>query len=363
MKQTKLWMIAAIFICGTISLTSCSDKAEEVEIYNTSLRAIITGMDYGNQVLVVGHKSPDTDAVGSAMTYASLLQRLGINAEARVAGKVFCEPHYVLQEAGIATPTIQDNAEGLNMIMVDHSEFAQAVDGMDSANILHIIDHHGTGSVTTAHPLFYYALPIGSTCSIVASMYKELNEQPTKTEARLMLSGLLSDTDSLTSITTTDTDRSLFEWLLKQSDITDVGSYFTAMRKARTSFDGMTDEDILFSDYKEYEIEGVKLGIGSVFASDELPVEELCQRMRQVMPAVREQRGLNMLFMMLGDRKANVTHIPFSGEGAKEAAEYGFKASATGDDCIVTSYVSSRKAQFVPAITDGIQHWQQSTTP
>ena len=163
MKQTKLWMIATIFICGTISLASCSDKAEEVEIYNTSLRAIITGMDYGNQVLVVGHKSPDTDAVCSAMTYASLLQRMGIHAEARVAGKVFCEPHYVLQEAGIATPTIQDNAEGLNMIMVDHSEFAQAVDGMESANILHIIDHHGTGSVTTAHPLFYYALPIGST--------------------------------------------------------------------------------------------------------------------------------------------------------------------------------------------------------
>lgn len=169
MKQIKLWMIAAIFICGTISLTSCSYKADEVETYNTSLRAIITGMDYGDNVLVVGHKSPDTEAVCSAMTYASLLQRMGINAEARVAGKVFCEPHYVLKEAGIATPTIQDNAKGLNMIMMDHS----------------------------------------------------------------------------------------------------------------------------------------------VFASDELPVEELCRRMRQVMPTVREQRGLNMLFMMLGDRKAQfVPAIP-----------------------------------------------------
>ena len=127
------------------------------------------------------------------------------------------------------------------------------------------------------------------------------------------------------------------------------------MRKARTSFDGMTDEDILFSDYKEYEIEGYKVGIGNVFASDELGVEELCQRMRQIMPAVRTQQDLDMLFMMLGDRQANVTHIPICGDGAREAAEAGFGASANSDGCIVTTYISSRKAQFLPAITEGIR--------
>ena len=126
-----------------------------------------------------------------------------------------------------------------------------------------------------------------------------------------MLSGILSDTDNLTTTTTTATDRRLYEWLLQQSDLSDVETYYAAMRKARTSFDGMTDEDILFSDYKEYEIEGYKVGIGNVFASDELGVEELCQRMRQIMPAVRTQQDLDMLFMMLGDRQANVTHIPF----------------------------------------------------
>lgn len=235
--------------------------------------------------------------------------------------------------------------------MTDHSEFAQAANGMSSARILHIIDHHGTGSVTTAQPLFYYALPVGSTCTIIASMYEELGEKPTATEARLMLSGILSDTDNLTTTTTTATDRRLYEWLLQQSDLSDVETYYAAMRKARTSFDGMTDEDILFSDYKEYEIEGYKVGIGNVFASDELGVEELCQRMRQIMPAVRTQQDLDMLFMMLGDRQANVTHIPICGDGAREAAEAGFGASANSDGCIVTTYISSRKAQFLPAIT------------
>ena len=351
MKQFKILFACLLCMCLSVS---CSDSDETI-VYSTPLRTIITGMDYDDGVLVVGHKSPDCDAVLSAMTYASLLQRMGINAEARVAGKVICEPRYVLQEAGIEAPAILDDAAGRNIIMTDHSEFAQAANGMSSARILHIIDHHGTGSVTTPQPLFYYALPVGSTCTIIASMYEELGEKPTATEARLMLSGILSDTDNLTTTTTTDTDRRLYEWLRRQSDLSDVETYYAAMRKARTSFDGMTDEDILFSDYKEYEIEGYKVGIGNVFASDELGVEELCQRMRQIMPAVRAQQGLDMLFMMLGDRQANVTHIPFCGDGAREAAEAGFGASANSDGCIVTTYISSRKAQFLPAITEGIR--------
>lgn len=327
MKQFKILFAYLLCICLSVS---CSDSDETI-VYSTPLRTVITGMDYGDGVLVVGHKSPDCDAVLSAMTYASLLQRMGINAEARVAGKVICEPRYVLQEAGIEAPAILDDAAGQNIIMTDHSEFAQAANGMSSARILHIIDHHGTGSVTTAQPLFYYALPVGSTCTIIASMYEELGEKPTAT------------------------DRRLYEWLLQQSDLSDVETYYAAMRKARTSFDGMTDEDILFSDYKEYEIEGYKVGIGNVFASDELGVEELCQRMRQIMPAVRTQQDLDMLFMMLGDRQANVTHIPICGDGAREAAEAGFGASANSDGCIVTTYISSRKAQFLPAITEGIR--------
>ena len=120
----------------------------------------------------------------------------------------------------------------------------------------------------------------------------------------------------------------------------------------------MTDDDILLSDYKEYEIEGVKLGIGCVLASEKLGVEELCHRMRGVMPAVREQRGLDMLFMMLGDRDGGLTHVPFCGEGAEVVAEYAFKSAATEDGCIVTSYIPSRKANFVPAITEGIAYWK-----
>ena len=335
---------------------SCKQSTNEPRQTNT-LREVILGMQYGDSVWVVGHKSPDCDAVFSAMTYAALLQRLGINARARVAGPVVCEPLYVLQEAGMQTPAILPDAAGLDIIMVDHSELAQAVDGMAAANILHIIDHHATGSVTTAKPLFYYAMPIGSTCSIVATMYQQLGEQPTAAEARLMLSGLLSDTDSLTSKTTSDTDRRLFGWLLQLSDISDIGAYYRAMREARTDFSSMSDEQILLSDYKEYEIEGVKLGIGCVLASERLGVEELCYRMRRVMDPVREAHGLDMLFMMLGDRDADLSHVPFCGEGAQQVAEYGFDTTATADGCIVTTYLSSRKTQVVPAITAGIREW------
>ena len=347
----------AIVSCAMLLFAAGCKQTNEPEQL-TALREVLTSMNYGDSVLVVGHKSPDCDAVMSAIAYASLLQRLGINAKARVAGKVVCEPLYALKQAGIAAPAVLDDATGLNMIMVDHSEFAQSVNGMPSANILQVIDHHGTGSVTTSRPVFYYAMPIGSTCSVIATMYEQLGMQPTATDARLLLTGLLSDTDSLSAVTTTDIDCRLFGKLLELSDITDIGAYYAAARDARVSYEGMTDIEILYSDFKEYEIEGVKVGIGSVFAGKVAGVEDMCARMRALMPAAREQRGLDMLFLMIGDRDADVTHLPFCGEGAKQVAEYGFHTTATPDDCIVTKYLSIRKVEVVPPITEGIKQWK-----
>jgi len=344
-----------LFMMTMLVLNACGGNQPEQP---QTLREVLTGMNYGDSVLVVGHKSPDCDAVLSAIGYAALLQRLGINAKPRVAGKVVCEPLYALRQAGIAAPAVLNDATGMNMIMVDHSEYAQSVAGMPAANILHIIDHHGLGSVTTARPLFYYAMPVGSTCSVIAVMYEQLGEQPTPTEARLLLTGLLSDTDSLTAVTTTDTDRRIFDRLLAMSDITDIGAYYAATREARISYEGMSDTEILYSDFKAYEIEGVKVGIGSVFAGKVASAEDMCRRMRDLMPAAREQSGLDMLFMMIGDRDANVTHLPFCGEGAKQVAEYGFHTTATPDDCIVTHYLSVRKVEVVPPVTEGIRQWK-----
>jgi manganese-dependent inorganic pyrophosphatase len=353
-RQTLSFLFFLLLLCSCSSSTVTNKDT----VQDTALRTVITGMDYGDSVVVIGHKSPDCDAVCSAIVYADLLQRLGINAHPSVAGKVICEAKYVIDNAGLDAPYILSDATGLNMIMVDHSEFAQAVNNMHLAHIMHVVDHHGTGSVSSSTPLFYYAMPIGSTCSIVATMYKDLGIEITPKMARLMISGLISDTDSLTTVTTTNIDRAIFTELLKLSDISDISAYYQAMRKARTSFEGMSDEDILLSDFKEYDIEGVHLGIGSVFASEELGIEELCDRIRKVMPKVLQNNGLDMLFMMLGDRDANISHVPYCGEGAKEVAEFAFDKQSSNEGCIITSYISSRKAEFVPAITKGIIAWK-----
>jgi len=346
-----------LFCACSSSLNVTNSKNADV----SALRTVITGMDYGDSVLVVGHKSPDCDAVCSAIVYADLLQRLGINAHPCVAGKVICEPKYVLGEAGVAAPYVLNDATGQNMIMVDHSEFAQAVKNTNQAHIMHVVDHHGTGSVSSSTPLFYYAMPVGSTCTIITTMYNDLNIEITPKMARLLLSGLISDTDSLSTVTTTDIDRTIFSQLLQSSDISNISQYYQAMRKARTSFDGMTDEDILFSDYKEYEIDSVKLGVGSVFASEEIGVEELCLRMRAEMPKILQAHGLDIIFMMLGDRDANVSHVPFYGENAQTVAEFAFGKKSSAESCIITNYISSRKAQFIPAITLGISLWKLSS--
>ena len=113
-------------------------------------------------IYVTGHKSSDSDTVGSSIAYASLLRALGYDAVPVVLGNINHESAFILKTAGLKTPELLKNASGLNMVLVDHSEYTQSADGLRDAKIISIIDHHGDGSVTTANPLIYDARPIGS---------------------------------------------------------------------------------------------------------------------------------------------------------------------------------------------------------
>ena len=100
-------------------------------------------------IYVTGHKNPDSDTVGSSIAYAALLRALGYDAVPVVLGPVNHESEYILEAAGLEAPELLEDASGLNMVLVDHSEYAQSADGLENAHIIAIIDHHGDGSVTT----------------------------------------------------------------------------------------------------------------------------------------------------------------------------------------------------------------------
>ena len=118
-------------------------------------------------IYVTGHRSPDSDTVCSAILYARLLSALGYDARPCVLGPVNNETKFILESAGAEVPETLVDASGLNLVLVDHSETIQSAEGIEDANIVSIIDHHGDGSVTTGSPLIYDARPIGSTATII----------------------------------------------------------------------------------------------------------------------------------------------------------------------------------------------------
>ena len=128
---------------------------------------------YKKEILVIGHKSPDTDTVCSAIVYANLKRHLGLNCKPMISGKLNNETKFVLNYWGIEVPEILNNASGKNIILVDHNIFRQSVDGMKEANIVEIIDHHNIGDIVTGKPIIFKCLPIGSAATIVYLQYLE----------------------------------------------------------------------------------------------------------------------------------------------------------------------------------------------
>ena len=172
MTMKKALYVLGLALAVIVALSSCSDNDREEA---GKFKSVFDALDWGEgtTAYVIGHKSPDTDAVCSAITYAYLMRALGYQCEARVAGKLNNETKMVLERFGIEVPKVMTSAEGERMIMTDHSELQHAIEGMDEARILQIIDHHALGSAVTVAPLYGRIMPVGSTCTVVYTSFKD----------------------------------------------------------------------------------------------------------------------------------------------------------------------------------------------
>lgn len=205
-----LAVIAAAFTAYNLGWSNAQAehqaKAELSTLLNRSDMETIELVD--GPVYVFGHQSPDSDTVCSAIAYAELLRDLGYDAQPAVLGPVNAETGYILEKAEVEAPEVLEDASGLNVVLVDHDEYAQSAEGLKDANIISIIDHHGEGNITTSNQLVYDARPLGSTATIVLIRYYNYGFEPSPQTAKLMLGALLSDTSNLQSSTTTYPNRS-----------------------------------------------------------------------------------------------------------------------------------------------------------
>ena len=366
-KGNKIIVVAALLVIMACALAAggyfigktAGEKPllEARERLYTLNRASIANMSIENgPVYVIGHRSPDSDTICSAIAYARLLNMLGYPAEAAANGNVNKESAYILKEAGVEAPQILENAAGKSIFLVDHSEYAQATEGMQDAHIVGILDHHGVGSVTTGQQLVYEAKPIGATATIVWLDYLNYGLEIDKPTATLLLGAILSDTTNLTGTTVTEADRQAVAELAGLAGIKDVGAFYLALHAEALSYEGMSDEEILFSDYKEYETAGVKYGIGLLSVIDEEHARALAERMKDALPKGFETVQVDLLYASVGIRENGVKTdfiVPCEGQ-SKETFEAAFP---NFDEYDGTSYIFrngglGRKTKFVPGLTD-----------
>lgn len=345
--KRKIMALVAVLVLVFVSLPAHA----ETSLYADILHAVAYGEDV---TYVIGHKSPDADTIGSAIAYAALLRELGINAEAAATAKVNQETQFALDFFGMEQPQVLADAAGKQFVLVDHSEYSQALSGMKDARVVGIVDHHGIGDVRTTEPIAVRSLPAGAASSIVWLSYRECGVEVSRDAARAMLMGILSDTVNMTN-RVRELDLEAYHALLPVAEIEDIDALYEGMTAAKLSYAGMTDSEIFYSDYKEYLAGEYTFGIGIVETDTEENILNLSQRMQDALPKIYATNNLDMLFCMV-IISGKTTRLIWYGEDAEAAVRESFP-EYDGSGFLVFTPSVSRKAIIVPALTATLEKW------
>lgn len=300
-------------------------------------------------IYVVGHKSPDTDSVAAAISYANLKNQLDLPDVyiPAAAGKINNETTYVLEHFSVPAPEVVTDAIGKKIILVDHNEVGQAVDNINDAELMEVVDHHKIGDIHTGSPIFFHNEPVGSTATIISAMYDQYNVPITKEIAGVMMSAILSDTVLFKSPTCTDKDKEQVEKLAKICG-EDYKEYGIAMLTAKSDVSSKTARDIVKGDYKHFNFGGTKAGVGQIEVMDLSVLDDKRQAILDDMEAVRKEEGLDFVLIMLTDVMKEASDLLFVGTPA-EKFEKAFEGKMKNDS-IYKEGILSRKKQVVPPL-------------
>ncbi len=245
------------------------------------------------------------------------------------------------------------DARNRRVIMVDHNEKTQAVDGIEEAEILEIIDHHRLGSLETVSPVYFRNQPVGCTATIIYDMYKENGVVPDKTIAGLLCSAIISDTLLFRSPTCTWLDRAAAEALAEIAEIK-MEELAQDMFQAGSNLKGKTAEEICFQDFKDFTVSDVKFGVGQVNSMNAEELHEIKESVLPYLGQVANSKRLDMVFFMLTNIVDEVTELLCYGKGAKEQVLEAFDLPADTEDILLRGVVS-RKKQLIPAFVISLQ--------
>ena len=232
------------------------------------------------------------------------------------------------------------------VVLVDHNEFSQSVPGLEQAEILEIIDHHRLADIQTTGPIYMRNEPVGSTATIVASMYQEKGLMPDTKLAGLIAAAIVADTVMFKSPTCTDRDRRMAERLARIANLSldELGqSIFAASSTMEKPV-----EDLFFSDFKDFHIAGHHFGVAQITCIDSQRMLERKQEFLDLMGRTMEERGYSMMLLMLTDVLLVGTQLLYLGD--TDTITQAFSTELKDNTCFLPKVVS-RKKQVIPALS------------
>ena len=250
-------------------------------------------------------------------------------------------------------------AQGKMLILVDHNEKSQAVDGIENARIMEIIDHHRLGTIETISPVFFRNQPLGCTATIVYQMYREAGAEVDKTTAGLLCSAIISDTLLFRSPTCTQVDKQAATDLAEIAGIC-LEEYAGEMFAAGSNLKSKTDEEIFYQDFKRFTAGKASFGVGQLSSMNVQELDTLKDRLlTYIVEAHQQQRGVDMMFFMLTNILDESTILICEGPGARKTIIRAFHIEDDGSDggssVVLLPGVVSRKKQLIPAIGLALQ--------
>ena len=245
------------------------------------------------------------------------------------------------------------NSSKKRVILVDHNEKTQAVDGIEQAEVLEIIDHHRLGGLETSGPVYFRNQPVGCTSTIVYSLYKENKVVPNKTIASLLCAAIISDTLLFRSPTCTWIDEMTAKELAEIAGI-DMEELALGMFQAGSNLRGKTAEEICFQDFKKFTINDVKFGVGQINSMNVDELSEIKEKLLPYMEKAALRQKLDMVFFMLTNIVEESTELLCYGKNAKEQMLAAFDLPQDIEDVILHGVVS-RKKQLIPTFVVSLQ--------
>ncbi len=299
-------------------------------------------------ICVVGHSNPDTDSVTAAIGLATFLKAQGQDAKACMqsdAASLNPESKMVLDRFGLAAPEEITDAAGKKVALVDFSDVAQAPANIGDAEVVTIVDHHKIGDVTTNNPILFRNEPVGCTGTVLTKMFKDANLAIPKEVAGGMLAAILSDTVNFKSPTCTEDDKVAVAELKEIAGVTDTEELFMAMLKAKSSVDGVPAKDLLFRDYKDFDMKGNKVGVGQLELATLDQVADIRDDLLAAMKEVKADGRHSVLLMLTDVVKEGTDLVVVSDDAA--LIEGAFDGKLDGTSMWVDGMMS-RKKQTVP---------------